>query len=123
MLRVIYTDSSLESSDTSFFKLDSFVPGFRPKCSSNRVFFVSKWVVKRRRYMVLFKLSRRFSSYSKFACIRFHIDWIVRSTNPVPVCRFGVPYLRIMLYSLQKRLYSFEIEALPLSDLIAFSTP
>ena len=53
----------------------------------------------------------------------FFIDWMVRSTNHVAVCRFGVPYLRIMLYSLQKPLYSFEIEALPLSDLITSSTP
>ena len=55
--------------------------------------------------------------------VRFFSDWMVLSTNPVPVCKFGVPYLRIILYSLQKFLYSFEIKALPLSDLIVFGTP
>ena len=39
------------------------------------------------------------------------------------VCRFGVPSLRIMLFSLQKLLYSFEIKALPLSDLMVVGTP
>ena len=64
-----------------------------------------------------------FAFSSKFVFVRFFNDWMVLSTNPVPVCRFGVPYLQIMLYSLQKLLYSFEIKALPLSDLIVFGTP
>ena len=39
-LRVMYTDSSLVSTETVYFRLDYFVPGIRPKCISNGVFFV-----------------------------------------------------------------------------------
>ena len=86
-------------------------------------FFISECVVKRRTYRALFRLSRKFCVSSKFVFVRFFSDWMVLSTNPVPVCKFGVPYLRIVLYYLQKLLYSFEIKALPLSDLIVFGTP
>ena len=105
-----------------FFKLDIFVPGSRPKCSSNGVFFILECVVKRRTYRALFKLSRKFCVSSKIVFVRFFNDWMVLSTNPVPVSKFGVLYLRIILYSLQKLLYSFEMKALPLSDLIVFGT-
>ena len=74
-------------------------------------------------YSALFKLSRRFCVSSKFVFIRFFSDWMFLSTNLVPVCRFGVPYLRIILYSLQKLFYFFEIKALPLSDLTVFGAP
>ena len=117
------TDRSLESTEIAFFSLDSFVPGSRPKCSSNGVFFVSECMVNRRTYSALFRLSGRFCVSSKLVFVRLFSDWMVLSTNPVPVCRFGVPYLRIILYSLQKLSYSLEIKALPLSDLIVFGTP
>ena len=48
---------------------------------------------------------------------------MVLSTNAVAVCRFGEPYLRIILYSLQKLLYSFETKELPLSGSIILGTP
>ena len=121
--QVINTDSSLESTEIAVLRLDSLVLGFRPKCCSNGVFFISVCVVKRSTYSALFRLSRRFCVSSKFVLIKFFNDWMVLSTNPVPVCRFGVPYLRIIFCSLQKFLYSFEMKALPLSDLIFSGTP
>ena len=48
---------------------------------------------------------------------------MVRSTNPVPVCRFAVPYSQIIFCDLQNSLYSFEMKAPPLSDFIRFGTP
>ena len=84
-LRVIYNDSSLESTVTVFFRLNNFVAGFHLRCSSNGVFFISEWVVKLRTYSASFRLLRRFCS-SKFAPIKCSIDWMVFSTNPVPVC-------------------------------------
>ena len=119
----MYTDSSLELTKIAFLRLDSLVLGFRPKCCSKEVFFISVCVVKRSTYSAIFRLSRRFCVSSKFAFIRFFNDWMVHSTNPVSVCRFGVPYLRIIFCSLQKFLYSFEMKALPLSDLIFSDTP
>ena len=55
--------------------------------------------------------------------VRLFIDLMVLSTNPVPVYKFGVPISCSMFYSLQNHLYSLEIKALPLSDLITFRTP
>ena len=60
------------------------------------------------------RLSHKFGISSKFVFIRFFSDWMV--------CRFGVPYLRIILYSSKKFLYSFEKKELPLSGLM-FGTP
>ena len=120
--RVIYTNSSLESTEIAFLRLDSLVLGFRPKCWSKGVFFISVCVVKRSTYSALIRLSRRFCVSSKFAFIKFFNDWMVPPTNHVPVCRFGLPYLRIIFCLLQKFLYSFEMKALPLSDLIFSGT-
>ena len=120
---VMYTERSLESTEIELFRLDSLVLGVRPKCNSNGVFFVSECIVNFRTYSALFTLSRRFWLPSKFASVRFFNDWIVRSTNPVPVCRFAVPYMRLILCVLQYSMYSLEIKAPPLSDFICFGTP
>ena len=119
----MYTERSLESTEIEFFKIDSLVLGVRPKCNSNGVFFVSECIVNLRTYNALFTLSRRFWLSSKFARVKFFDDWIVRSTNPVPVCRFAVPYTRLILCVLQYSMYSLEIKAPPLSDFICFGTP
>ena len=107
----------MESSETAFFRLDCLVPGFRPKCISKEAFFVSAYMVNQGTYYALFKLSRRFCISSRFTFIRFSSDWMVLS---IPVCKFGMPFSRIILYLLQKLLYYFEIKALPLSDLVFF---
>ena len=43
---------------------------------------------------------------SGLANINFFSDWIVRSTNPVSVCRLAVPYTPSMFCDLQKPLSS-----------------
>ena len=115
--RVMYTDSSLESTETVFFRINSFVPGFRPKCSSNGVFLVSEWKVKRGQ--IVFYLDSHADFV--FLLIFFHqvFHWLDGSFDqPVPVCIFGVPNLQLKLYSLEILFYSFEIKALLLSDFI-----
>ena len=47
---------------------------------------------------------------------------MVRSTNPVPVCRLAVPYMRLIFCVLQNSMYSLEIKAPRLSDYICFGT-
>ena len=119
----MYTERSLESTKIEIFRLDSLVLGVRPKCSSNGVFFVSECSINLRTYSALFTLSRRFWVSSKFASIKFFNDWIVRSTNPVPVCKFAVPYMQLIECVLQYFMYYLEIKAPPLSDFICFGTP
>ena len=119
----MYTERSLESTKIEFFRLDSLVLGVRPKSNSNGVSFVSECIVNLGTYNALFTLSRRFWLSSKFASVKFFNDWIVRSTNPVPVCRFAVPYMQLILCVLQYSMYSLEIKAPPLSDFICFGTP
>ena len=92
--RVMYTERSLQPTEIEFFKLDSLVLSVRPKCSSNGVFLVSECTVNVKTCSALLTLSRIFRSSSKFASIKFFSDWIIRSTNPVSVCRFAVPYTR-----------------------------
>ena len=120
---VMYTERSLESTEIEFLRLDSLVLGVRPKCYSNGVFLVSECTVNLRTYSGLFTLSRRFWSSSKFASTRFFNDWIVRSTNPVPVCRLAVPYMRLIFCVLQISIYSLKIKSPPLSVFICFGTP
>ena len=96
---------------------------FRPKWSSKGVFCSSEWVVNLSTCSALSRLFLRLVPSSKLAFSRFFMDWMVLSANPVPVCRFAVPYLRIILFSLQYFLNSFDMKALPLSVLIDFGTP
>ena len=69
-LRIRYADNSLESTETAFFRLEKFVPDFRPKCSINGVFFGYEWAIDRRTFNSLFRLSHRFCFSSKFAFIK-----------------------------------------------------
>ena len=121
--RVRYTGRSLESTETEFFKFDNLVLGARPKWDSKGVFLVFECVVNLRTYSALLTPSRRFWSSSKLASTRFLKDWMVRATNPVPVCRLAVPYARSKFCDLQNSLYSLERKAPPLSDFIRFGTP
>ena len=81
VLQVMQTDRSLESTERTFFRLDSFVPGPRPKCSSKGVFLISESIVKQSIYIALFRLSRKFCVSSKFVFIRFFSDRMVPSTK------------------------------------------
>ena len=119
----MYTDKSFESAEIAFFRLVGFVLGFRPKWSSKGVFCSSEWVVNLSTYIALSKLFLRLVPSSKLAFSRFFMDWMLLSANPVPVCRFAVPYLRVILFSLQYLVNSFDMKALPLSVLIDFGTP
>ena len=116
----MYTEKSLESTETEFFRFDNLVLGARPKWDSNVVFLVSDCIVNLRTYSALLTLSRRFWSSYKLASIRFFSDWMVRSTNPVPMCTMAVPYARSKFCDLQISLFSLEIKAPPLSDFIRF---
>ena len=120
---VMYTERSLESTEKKLFRLDSLVLGARLKCNSNGVFFVSECTVNLKTCSSLFTLSRRFWLSSKFASTRFFNDWMVRSTNPVPVCRLAVSYMRLIFCVWQYSMYSLEIKAPPLSSFICFGTP
>ena len=82
-----------------------------------------EWVVNLSTYSALSRLFRRIIPSSRLAFGKFFNDWIVLSANPVPVCRFAVLYLRMILFSLQYLLKSFNMNALPLSVLIDFGTP
>ena len=119
----MYTDKSFESAKMAICKLVSFVLGSRPKWSSKGVFCISEWIVNLSTCSALSRLSRRIFPSSRFAFSKFFRDWIVLSANPVPVRRFAVPYLRVVLFSLQYLLNSFDMNALPLSVLIDFGTP
>ena len=57
------------------------------------------------------------------AIIKFFNVWIARSTVPVPVCSLGVLYSILMFFDLQNSLYSFAINAPPLSVLIFSGSP
>ena len=72
------------------------------------LFCSSELVVSLSTYCALSRLFRRLVPSSKLAFSRFFKDWIALSANPVPVRRFAVPYLRMMLFSLQYFLNSFD---------------
>ena len=121
--RVMYTERSLVSTKIEFFRFDSLVLGARPKWDSKGVFLVSECIVNLRTYSTLLTLLRSLCSFSRLANTKFFSDWMVRSTNPVPVCRLAVPYVRSIFCSLHNSFYSLEIKAPRLSDFIRFGTP
>ena len=115
------TDSSdqLDKNDfPSFIMLVSSVLGFRPWCSSNGVFFSPVCIVNRITFNALFTLSVILFPSSILANTRFFIVCIALSTVPFPVCILGGQYCISMFRALQNSLYSVEVNAPPLSDLI-----
>ena len=99
------------------------VLGFLPWCSSNGVVFRPVCIVNRITRNALFTLSVMPIPSSRFAIIRFLSVCIALSTALFPVCIRGVEYSISMFRFLQNSRYSFDINALPLSDFFFYGIP
>ena len=117
------SDQSDRNDFPSFIILVNSVLGFRPWCSSNGVFFSPVCIVNRINLNALFTLSVKLLPSSMLANIKFFIVCIALSTVPFPVCIRGGQYCISIFRDLQKFLYSVEMNAPPLSDLIISGTP
>ena len=99
------------------------VLGFLPWCNSKGVLFNPVCIVKRITRSARFTLSVKSVPSSIFSSIRFFRVRIALSTTPFPVCSRGVQYSISIFPFLQNSLYSFDIKAPPLSDLIFSGIP
>ena len=68
-------------------------------------------------------LSSNFNPSAIFALVNDLIVRIIRSTRPVPVCRFGVHLIRFMFSSVQNFLNSLLLMQLPVSVLMHCGVP
>ena len=97
--------------------------GSRPKCSSNADFLNRVCEVFRVTSKAMFNAPLIFSPASIFVCsISFSIP-TPRSTSPVGLCLYGVPYIRLIWCFLRNSLNVRPVNAVALSVLNIFGIP
>ena len=101
----------------------SAVRGFRPKSIWKGVMFSLLCGVCLIVLIANWTLSSNFNPSAMLALVNDLIVRIIRSTKPVPVCKFGVHLMRFMFSPLQTFSNSLLLKQLPLSVLIHCGVP
>ena len=101
----------------------SAVRDFLPKCIWKDVMFNLLCAVRLIVLIANWTLSSNYIPSAILALVKDLIVRIIRSTKPVPVCKFGVHLTRFMFSPLQNFLNSLLLKQLPLSVLIHCGVP